>query len=170
MRNPFRRVGTAVALALVLGGCMTTGTQTIHDFGRFQEARAGETTKPQLHAIFGQPHTVGAGESASESAWHYYEIRRRISGTSFIPYAGIVIGGDNYHVTEATFYFDSQDVLLRSRRGQRDQFVNSWASVAKELTPDEHGTGVAEEMARLGLPFDPEENEQVAMWLDHIEP
>lgn len=161
-----------IGAALVLGACTTVGTNTVNDFGRFQEAQNGSSGKADIHALFGQPHVVNQ-YTAGESVWRYYLISDTSNGTGYIPYVGFFAGGRDLRVTQAYFTFDSAGVLARSRREQRPRrYVNQWVGIANELTPDDTdwAAAVEQEMSGLGLPFDRREADRVASYLDHITP
>lgn len=155
----------ATALACSAAACATnSGTQTINDFGRFQQIQPGATTKAQLHAVFGQPHHV---QSTPEgSVWSFYQVSERMNASGFVPFVGLVTGGSDADVTRADFHFDANGILLRSERQQRSSYVNQWAMLAETATPDGITASVEREMLALGLPFNRAEAQRVARWVD----
>lgn len=156
----------AVAMCLALGACASAGTQTINDFGRYQQTQPGATTKAQIHGIFGQPHEVRYQERGG-SEWTYFQFRRRPNAMTFIPYVGMVGGGDNYDINQADFTFNEAGLLLHSRRHDlRGRYVNMHAALIDSFTSSNQVTVVEQEMQQLGLPFDRREAERVAHWVD----
>lgn len=155
------------ALALSTAACATNaGSQAVNDFGRYQQLANGQTTKTQLHAIFGQPHEVQAIPQTGESLWSYYQVTSKMNPTTFIPFVGLVTGGNDMDITKADFYFDASDRLLRSQREQRSRYVNQWLGMGDALTRSGQVDKVKAEMDRLGLPFDAREASTVAGWAD----
>lgn len=157
----------AVALSFGLVGCATNvGTQSINDFGRYQQIQPGQTTKKQLHAVFGQPHVIQKIDPTSESIWSYYQVVSRMNPTTFIPFVGLATGGNDLDITRADFYFDRNEVLLKSQREQRSKYVNQWIGMADAMTRSGQVETVKAEMDRLGLPFDKKEAQIAAGWAD----
>lgn len=161
-------IAAAIALAgLNAAACATNaGTQTVNDFGRYQQLQNGVTTKAQVHEIFGQPHTVTYIEQTGESLWRYYQVTSRMNPTTFIPFVGLATGGNDLDVTRADFFFDSNDVLLRSQREQRSKYVNQWVGLADAATRSGQVGIVETEMKKYDLPFDKKEAQQAAGWAD----
>lgn len=157
----------AACVAVGLAGCATNvGTQTINDFGRYQQVQPGQTSKKQLHAIFGQPHVVKSIPETKESVWSYYQVASRMNPTTFIPFVGLATGGNDLDMTRADFYFDVNEVLLKSQREQRSKYVNQWIGLADAMTRSYQVDAVKAEMDRLGLPFDKKEAQIAAGWAD----
>lgn len=159
--------GAVVAAALTMSACATNvGTQAVNDFGRFQQLEAGQTTKVQLHGIFGQPHGVSNIEQTGESVWSYFNIRERTNAMTYVPFVGLLAGGSDIDNIRADFYFDSNDVFLRSQREERSRYVNMWLGLGSAFTRSGQVDAVRTEMDRLNLPFDQREAELVAGWAD----
>lgn len=159
--------GAVVAAALTMSACATNvGTQTVNDFGRFQQLENGQTTKVQVYEIFGQPHTVHYIDQTGESVWRYYQVTSRTNPTTYIPFVGLATGGSDLDMTRADFYFDIQDVLLRSQREQRSRYVNQWVGLADAFTRTGQVDIVEAEMQKYDLPFDRQEAQIVAGWAD----
>ncbi|MDZ4363122.1 hypothetical protein [Brevundimonas sp.] len=156
-----------IAATLSLGACATNvGTQSINDFARYQQVEPGVTDKKQLYGVFGQPHRVTYISETGESNWRYYQVTSRMNPTTFIPFVGMVTGGNDLDITRADFYFDSNSVLIRSQREQRSRYVNQWLGMADSMTPDGSVNRVEIEMQLLGLPFDRREAQIAAGWAD----
>ena len=155
------------AAALSTAACATNaGTQTVNDFGRFQQLKNGETTKAQVHEIFGQPHTVAYIPQTGESVWQYYQVTSRMNPTTFVPFLGLATGGNDLDITRADFFFDSHDLLLRTQREQRSKYVNQWIGMGDAFTRSGQVDAVANEMSKYGLSFDRREAQAAASWAD----
>lgn len=163
-----KAVVLAVAAACLLAtGCATNaGTQSVNDFGRYQQITNGQTTKPQLFQVFGQPHEVRYIDTTGESIWSYFHVTSRMNPTTFIPFVGLATGGSDLDITRADFYFGDSDVLLRYQREERSRYVNQWIGLGDALTPSGQVDSVRQEMGRLNLPFDLEEAQTAAGWAD----
>jgi len=91
-----RRFALACILsALALTGCMSTGSN--YDEARVTQIQKGQTTEADLVGMFGPPTQRGIDSNGATSLqWAYTE--SRMSGKSFIPFAGSFLGGtDNKH-------------------------------------------------------------------------
>lgn len=165
-----KKLATAAALSIALIGvsaCATNGgTQTVNDFGRYQQLQNGQTTKKQVFAIFGQPHTITYLAANGESIWRYFQVTSRINPTTYIPFVGLATGGNDMDITRADFYFDAQDKLLKSQREQRAKYVNQWVGIGDAFTPSGQVAAVETEMKKYDLPFDKKEARQAAGWAD----
>jgi hypothetical protein len=157
-------------LLLSTGACATnTGSQSVNDFARYQQIQNGETTKVQVGRIFGQPAQIREVAETGESIWSYFQVTSRMNPSTFIPFVGMVTGGNDLDITQADFYFDRQEVLIRSQREQRSRYVNQWLGMADAMTRSGQVEKVKAEMERLGLPFDAREASLVAGWADAAE-
>lgn len=160
-------IAACAVLTLALGGCATNvGTQTINDFSKFSDVQQGQTTKPQLFEVFGQPHRVTYIAETGESSWRYYQVTSRMNPSTFIPFVGMVTGGNDLDITRADFYFDPAGVLLRSQREQRSKYVNQWLGMADAMTTDGSVAKVEAEMDKYDLTFDRREAQIAAGWAD----
>lgn len=156
-------LAVVAAASIVMSGCVANGgTQTVGDFGKFQQLQAGQTTKSQVYGLFGQPHGVTYG--AAESVWRYYQVSSKINPTTYIPFVGLATGGNDMDITRAEFFFDADGKFVKTQREQQSKYVNQWAGISKALAPDDQVQAVASEMGRLGLPFDKKEAKEAASW------
>lgn len=156
-----------VAVAFTTSACATNvGTQTVNDFGRYQQLQNGQTTKLQVHEIFGQPHTVNYVSTTGESIWQYYQVTSRMNPTTFIPFVGLATGGNDLNITRADFFFDANNTLLRTQREQRSKYVNQWVGMADAFTRTGQVAAVEAEMQKYGLSFDKREAQVAAGWAD----
>lgn len=160
-------VAALVAASSLTAACATNvGTQTVNDFGRYQQLQNGQTTKSQVHEIFGQPHTVNYVAATGESIWQYYQVTSRMNPTTLIPFVGLATGGNDLDITRADFFFDKNDVLLRSQREQRSKYVNQWVGLGDAMTRSGQVPAVEAEMQKYSLPFDKKEAQIAAGWAD----
>lgn len=160
-------VAAIAAAAITTSACATNvGTQSVNDFGRYQQLQNGQTTKVQVHEIFGQPHTVNYVAATGESIWQYYQVTSRMNPTTFIPFVGLATGGNDLDITRADFFFDAKDTLLRSQREQRSKYVNQWVGMGDAMTRSGQVPAVEAEMQKYSLPFDRKEAQLVAGWAD----
>lgn len=160
-------VAAVAAGFLSLGACATNvGTQTVNDFGRYQQLTNGQTTKTQVYGIFGQPHGIQNVAATGETIWSYYQVTSRMNPTTFIPFLGLATGGNDLDITKADFFFDPSDVLLRSQREQRSKYVNQWVGMGDSMTRSGQVDAVEVEMKKYDLPFDRREAQIAAGWAD----
>ncbi len=90
-----KRFTTGVFLGIVLlssFGCMSSGTKI--DQNRVTEIKKGETTEADVIQMFGQPNRSFVNSDGTKMLmWNYHESRTK--GTTYIPYAGIFLGGSD---------------------------------------------------------------------------
>jgi hypothetical protein len=79
---------------------------------------------------------------------------------------GLATGGNDLDITRADFYFDPNEVLIKSQREQRSRYVNQWLGMADAMTRSGQVSIVEAEMKRLGLSFDKREAQIAAGWAD----
>lgn len=80
------------ALSILIVGCASTGNN--FDEGKVAQIKKGETTELDLIQLFGQPQSRSMNsEGQSILTWSYTE--SRVKGETFIPYAGMFMGGAN---------------------------------------------------------------------------
>lgn len=76
--------------AALLCGCASVGNN--FDSRKLSEVKKGETTEPQLVALFGQPAQRGINEDGVvKLTWIYTELTTK--GATFIPVVGMFAGG-----------------------------------------------------------------------------
>lgn len=156
-----------LAACAALGACATNvGNPSVNDFGLYQQLENGQTTKRGVFDLFGQPHTVNYVEQTGESVWQYYQVASRTNPTTYIPFLGLATGGTDLDITRADFFFDPQDVLIRSSRSERSRYQNQWLGMADAMTPSGQVAAVEAEMKKLELPFDRQEAQIAAGWAD----
>ena len=143
-----------IAIAITLVGCATNyGAQQIDDFGRYTQLQVDQTTKEGTYELFGQPHDVKYLEN-DESVWVYFSVSMTMSGATFIPFIGILAGGNNANTRIANFYFSQDDLYQKVETLTNTQYVNQWVGIATIGVQNDEMTRVDEEMTKLELPFD----------------
>lgn len=90
-----RRLLSVCLAAALAAGCASSGSN--YDEARVREIRVGETTEADMIDMFGEPTGRRFDSSgSSDLTWSYHE--SKTNGKSFIPYAGMFLGGsDNRH-------------------------------------------------------------------------
>lgn len=145
-------------ISVLFTGCATNiGNRNTTDIGRFMNLERNSSTKNDVYAEFGQPHDV-KWIANNESFWTYYYTKMQMSGATFVPFIGLVAGGQNTDTTVTDFYFDSNNVYTKTSSQNFTKYVNQWVGLTKavhELATDTKDERVAAEMDELGLPFDP---------------
>lgn len=162
--NPTRRRcsslarGTAIFLvAAFFYSCTTVGNKTIDDPSKYLNVREGQSTKLDIYTIFGQPHDVEYAEDGARSLWTYFKVEMRPNGWSYVPYVGLLAGGTNEDSTKVYFFFDANARLVRTQTNKKEDSENSWAGIARMASQgkrDDRAKRVAEEMVKVGKPFD----------------
>lgn len=81
---------TLCCVALLAVGCASTGNN--FDENKLSQIKKGETTEQELVQMFGQPQNRSVNsDGVATLTWMYAEAR--VKGESFIPYAGMFMGG-----------------------------------------------------------------------------
>ena len=146
-----------VLCALVaLSSCTTMGNKKLDDVSNYLTLREQQSTKADVYGNFGQPHDVRGMDSGSV-VWVYYKIHTRPSAWSYVPFVGMVAGGDARESTFAYFAFDSTGVLQKVHSKTGTDYQNMWAGLGRAIyraSDKTQGQRVHEEMDRLGRPFD----------------
>ena len=90
MRNYQILLPIALVSAALFAGCASVGNN--FDDSKVSQIKKGETTEAELIQIFGEPQnrTVNS-EGRTVLTWTYAE--SKVRGESFIPYAGVFVGG-----------------------------------------------------------------------------
>jgi hypothetical protein len=147
-----------VCMALVtLTGCGTTkmGNQAANDFGRYTQLEKGATTKAEVYEIFGHPADVNYKPDGS-SDWNIVSIQSQIAGATFIPFIGLLAGGNQQDIRVTTFQFDPQGKFQSVQTYEHRVYANQWASIARAVdsSGDPAFERVESEMLKLRLNFD----------------
>jgi hypothetical protein len=149
MKNAF----LAIAI-LCLPACATNyGSDQIQDFGKFTSLEKDVTTKQIVYEEFGQPHDVTYFQTG-ESAWDYFRVKMSMNAATFIPFVGLVAGGNDADASIATFFFDEVGKYQKVQTSSKKQYVNQWVGMATVAAKNDEMDRVREEMEKLELPFD----------------
>jgi hypothetical protein len=139
---------------LFLYGCtFTYGSPKLKNMGNYLTLEKGQSSKLDVHSRFGQPYDVQPVQSGS--TWVYYYGTSRIHGSTFVPFVGLVTGGNNVDTTKITVFFDDKERFSSVETQDEAQYVNQWVGIGKSLVPFENPENrVRAEMQRLNIPFD----------------
>jgi len=144
-----------VAASLALAGCATNmGSASVNDFGRYLELRKGESRKRDVFQQFGQPHEVQHISETSESLWSYYSIKERMNVATFVPFVGLLAGGNDVNSNRADFFFNKDGYFIKTERTEKASYQNQWVGMARAFDRTGQVEEVRKEMAAFGLPFD----------------
>lgn len=157
--SPFRYFLIALLSAATLNSCtINQGNMAIKDFGRYTDLEKGKSKKSDVYTSFSQPHDVKY--QGADSQWVYYNLQSTMSAATFIPFIGLIAGGMNNQVSQADFFFDSRDVLLRYSTSQRSKFTNSFVGVVQGTASHMSNTQaerVQKEMSKYNYTYDKKE-------------
>lgn len=103
-----------LAGALTMVGCAsTTGVKVDEDATAF--IQKGKTTKQDVIAKLGTPTTTSKDSSGKETlVWQHS--RATVDAKSFIPFAGIFLGGGTTEYSEFTVTLDKRGVVLDTNK------------------------------------------------------
>ena len=157
--STLRYLFIAVLSAAILNSCtVNQGNMAIKDFGRYTDLEKGKSKKSDVYTSFSQPHDVKY--QGADSQWIYYNLQSTMSAASFLPFIGLIAGGMNNQVSQADFFFDSKDVLVRYSTSQRSKFTNSFVGVVQGTASHLSNTQaerVKAEMSKYNYTYDKKE-------------
>lgn len=145
-----------VCVGLLLPSCtFRYGPDSLQDIGRYLALQPGISTTRDVHQRFGQPTDVTV--NAEGQAWLYLHAMAQTHGATFVPYVGLVAGGNTVELTQATFSFDPEGRYLRVETTRNSRYQNVWVGAAESLqaTADAEGR-VRAAMSHHDMPFDEE--------------
>ncbi|WP_270375993.1 hypothetical protein [Marinicauda sp. Alg238-R41] len=145
---------TLLIACAVLSACSSVGSDLALDEGRLARLETGETTKPDLYYLLGQPHEVSVFEEGS--AWIYYTAEGSMDPWTMVPVVGLVRNGTNYDVTVTRIEFDRDERLRRHWQSDEEFYSSSWAAYRNAYDGQDRADVVRLELQRLNLPFDRE--------------
>ena len=139
---------------LLISGCATNyGATSTDDFGKYTQLNENETTKVEIHGLFGQPHDVKYLPSG-ESVWTYFNVKMSTSGATFVPIVGLFAGGTNVDVRISNFYYDPEGIYSKLESQSKKQYVNQWVGIGTIAVENDELENVKMEMEKCDLPFD----------------
>lgn len=125
---------------MALSGCYSAGNAGVKNQELVSQVKIGQSTKKDVTLLFGQPNSVtrGSVQVASQAnpsqmltvveMWGYQHMESRTDGRSWIPFAGLWLGGTDYEVATVQFGFDGKDIVQQvtssSQKGRANAFGN----------------------------------------------
>jgi hypothetical protein len=127
---------------LSLAGCYSSssGSAGIKNQDLVGQIKIGKSTKNDVTLLFGQPNSVtrSSFQVANQGdpkqmvtvveSWGYQHTHAQTDGRSFIPFAGLWLGGTNYETAQVEFGFDGkgivQQVTSAQQKGRAGAFGN----------------------------------------------
>ena len=127
---------------LTLSGCYSSssGSAGIKNQDLVAQIKMGKSTKNDVTLLFGKPTSVtqGSFQVANQTdpkqmvtvveSWGYQYTHAQTDGRSFIPFAGLWLGGTNYETAHVQFGFDGngivQQVSSAQQKGRAGAFGN----------------------------------------------
>lgn len=128
---------TLASLAL-LSGCYSIGDRRIADADVVRQIVTGETTKPEVVELIGEPNEIDFDEQDREK-WFYEYTLRKLAARNFIPIIGLFTGPDTEKHT-LTVLFDSVDIVRRVAGGaarSKDTLQGAGQDVKRVTKSDE---------------------------------
>lgn len=107
-----KKMALAVALAVTLTGCASSGNQKLKsetETSVQSKIHEGKTTKVEVKTLFGSPDAVSYTDGGNE-IWKYSFAKVKVNGTSFIPFYGLFHNGTNGTKKELTILFKDNTV------------------------------------------------------------
>ena len=123
---------------LGIAGCYSAGNAGVKSQELVSQVKVGQSTKKDVTLLFGQPNSVSRGsvQVANQAnpaqmitvveTWGYQHVQARVDGRSWIPFAGMWLGGTDYETEVVQFGFDPKDVVQQvsssSQKGRSNAF------------------------------------------------
>lgn len=125
-------------VVLTMAGCYSSGNAAVKSQELVSQIKIGQSKKGDVTLLFGQPNSVtrGSVQVASQAnpsqmvtvveTWGYQHTQSHVDGRSWIPFAGMWLGGTDYEVEAIQFGFDGKDVVQQvsssSQKGRANAF------------------------------------------------
>lgn len=159
MKNKTLALCFALLISIALSNCASVGSKSLEDFGNYVSLKEGISTKADVFDRFGQPaDVVYSGQvAASPSKWIYVKADMHVNGWAYVPYVGLLAGGVSEENMTAIFQFDQKGLFNKVNTARDTSYTNSWVGITRDTYrrhKDPKAPRVAEEMARIGRPFD----------------
>jgi len=110
--TPHRSISLAFVIILVsltITGCVSSTGQRV-ETDKVSQIKKGVTTRAEVEALLGQPTNVTVvGNGKRMMFYQYWEARAK--GESFIPYAGMFVGGTNNRQQMLQIMLDENNVV-----------------------------------------------------------
>lgn len=126
----------AVALTILIGGCMSMGTQVTQK--QLNGFTKGSTTYSDVTTRLGQPNTISTKSNGTRVALYTY-VHSQARPESFIPVVGAFIGGADSKVNTAEFVFDQDNKLLEYSLSESNYGAGTGlaSGTYRDRTPDQ---------------------------------
>jgi hypothetical protein len=108
-----RNILCSMVLACALGGCVSSGNESIADATNASVAGQlvkGKTTQADVRRLYGDPIKTSFSSNGFET-WEYEFTRLQSKPTNFIPYVNLVHSGAEGDKKALVIFFDKQKVL-----------------------------------------------------------
>lgn len=146
-----------LSVFVLLAGCadVEMGNDAANDFGRYTQLEKGASTKQTVYSLFGQPSDVNYSTDGT-SEWIVVSVQTRTAGVTFVPFIGILAGGQRQNIRESTFSFDRLGRYTSVETKQQSVYENQWAMLGRAGASFNSPAfqRVEAEMNKLGLPYD----------------
>ncbi|HEX7122444.1 MAG TPA: hypothetical protein VF178_08770 [Gemmatimonadaceae bacterium] len=106
-----QRFALAAALAVLLSGCVSTGTKV--DTSKVAAFQPGVTTMQDAERALGPPNQV-TREADGSTVLVYAYAKMSPNGATFVPVVGLFAGKSTVDSTTATLVFDKDGKFVRS--------------------------------------------------------
>ncbi|EIL6443268.1 hypothetical protein LJU39_11505 [Citrobacter freundii] len=124
-----KKMALAVALAVTLTGCASSGNQKLKsetETSVQSKIQEGKTTKVEVKTLFGSPDAVSYTDGGNE-IWKYSFAKVKVNGTSFIPFYGLFHNGTNGTKKELTILFKDNTVQKYTMAESAINTKSGWA-------------------------------------------
>ena len=124
-----KKIALAVALAVTLAGCASSGNQKLKsdtETSVQSKIQEGKTTKVEVKSLFGSPDAVSYTDGGNE-IWKYSFAKVKVNGTSFIPFYGLFHNGTNGTKKELTILFKDNTVQKYTMAESAINTKSGWA-------------------------------------------
>ena len=153
----FASVLPILLVSLLITACTHLGNPGLDDVNNFMTLKKGTDTKESIYAKFGQPADVVYDTGTSgPSRWTYVKSDSHPNGWSFVPYVGILAGGQNQDTTKAFFSFDAGSHFVDVHTSKDSTYVNNLGEIGTAIAGRSRNQvqRVHDEMDQMGKPFD----------------
>lgn len=100
----------ALPIFVLLCGCYSSGNRRIGDDSILEKIQKGKTTKAELLALLGKPNAAGLSWMGSEH-WTYMYAHAEVTGATFIPIVGPLVGGTTHKMNTLTIQLDQNGIV-----------------------------------------------------------
>ena len=121
-----------------LTGCMTAGNSKIAsetNASISEKIKIGKTTREEVRTQFGEPRSIESNSNTFET-WTYVFIKAHADGKSFIPFAGVFIGGGSSETTVLVLSFKKDGIVsdYHFSENASGQYIKTGAAIDDKTT------------------------------------